>query len=707
MLAHSRRFHGTVALATLGLCISGAHAAEDDLLLDDDGSNRLRLPETVVEGNRPFTAASSLAVRQRDIETRRILRPADLLEVAPGLVVVQHAGGGKANQYLLRGFDGDHGTDVAVEFDGIPVNNVSHAHGQGYTDLNWVIPEVVGLVQVDKGPYFLEHGNFATAGAVNLRTRPTFERSSATFEAGRFGIYRGLVLAGGEIGPLDGTLAVEGYGQDGPFDHPEGYTRYNLFTRLGHDAGDWDTDLTFTSYRGTWDASGQLPLRAVRDGRIDRFGSFDPTEGGTSQRHQLYGRFHWRPDPASELQVLTYGVYYDLDLFSNFTFFLKDPVNGDQIEQKDKRWYGGLEATYARALVVAGLDTELSAGLGIRGDRIGTQLANTRERSFLSKVASDGIGQINPYGYLATDVAWTPWLRTVIGFRVDGIWADVSDRFPTRDPLLAGDGAKGDALVTPKVNAVLSPFVDEASPLHRTSVFLNYGEGYHSNDARGFVRVVDAVDPMVRARGGEVGVRTNLFDRVDAALAFWLLDLDSELVFVGDEGVTEASGRTRRRGLEFELRWQLLSWLYLDTDVTWTHARFRDEPDGEDFVPLAPTWTASGGLTARWEEWFGSIRTRAISARPANEDDSLTAVGYTIWDLNLGKRWPLRGRWLGGRAITLVTEIDILNLFDRDYREAQFATTSRLPGEPAAGIDDVSFTPGYPLTVIGGVTVEF
>lgn len=674
--------------------------------------SRLKLPETVVEGDRPFTAASSLTVRNRDFMLRPIRRPADILEVAPGLIVIQHAGGGKANQYLLRGFDSDHGTDLAIDFDMIPINNVSHAHGQGYTDLNFVIPETIERVEVDKGPYFVDYGDFATSGAVNLVPRRLPNENSLTFQAGSWNIFRGLLMGGGPIRGLEGVegmLALEAYGQDGPFENPEDLGRFNLFGRITHDDGPWSSDLTVTSYRATWNASGQIPLRAVRDGTLDRFGSIDPTEGGTSQRHMLYGRTFYRPDAQTEARALVYGMYYDLDLFSNFTFFLRDPVNGDQIEQKDKRWRGGGEAAYVKRLAPGGFETELTAGVGVRGDDIlGNQLNYTKQRAFLTKQTDHRIGEVNTYTYGQADVTWTPWLRTLVGLRFDDIYVDVTNELEaTSPPDLQGEGTANAYQFSPKASIVLSPWAGSGTFMEPTQFFINYGEGFHSNDARGVVRIENPVDLITAARGGEIGARTRLFDRLDFAMSVWMLDLDSEIVFVGDEGTTEPSGATRRIGGELEIRYRILDWLFFDVDYTQTEGRFRFEPDDADDIPLAPNWTVSGGLTARRDDgWFGSIRCQAISARPANEDDSLTAAGFTTWDLQLGKVWTLPPTWLGGYVKAIRTQIDITNMFDVDYREAQFATTSRLPFETDP-VDDIGFTPGYPLTVIGGLSILF
>jgi len=666
-----------------------------------DTSQRLQLPETIVQGDRPITAASSLVVRSRDFTLRPVRRPADILEVTPGLVVVQHAGGGKANQYYLRGFDSDHGTDLALSIDGVPINNVSHAHGQGYADVNFVIPEVVERIEVDKGPYFVKHGDFATSGAVNLVTRRVVAENMAKVSAGRFDLYRGVIMGGHEVGAFDTLFAIEGAGQDGPFVHPEDYNRYKLFARGGFEDGAWRSDLTFASYRGTWNASGQIPLREVRAGRLDRFDTLDPSEGGLSQRHQLSSRTTWKPDDEQEASIFAYGVYYDLDLFSNFTFFARDPVNGDEIEQKDKRFFGGGEARYARRFDVAGFETAATGAVGLRGDHIGEQLNYVEARDFLTRQTDHNVKQINSFGYVSADTTWTPWLRTVLGFRFDDLYFDVDNNLEsTTDAELKGQGTKNDTIVSPKASVILSP-------LANTDIFFNYGEGFHSNDARGVVRDVNPTDPSAKARGAEVGVRTRLFDRVDLAGSFWMLDLDSEIVFVGDEGTTEASGATRRVGGELEVRYRILDWLFFDVDYTQTVAKFRFEPDAADDVPLAPRFTVNSGVTVRREDGiFGSIRTRAISSRPANEDNTIRAAGYTIWDLQLGKRFDLPEAWTGGSVKALTLQLDILNLFDHDYREAQFATDSRLASEPET-VSDLNFTPGYPLTAIGSIALAF
>jgi outer membrane receptor protein involved in Fe transport len=691
--------------AALGLVCAAARLVSPAAAWGED----VRLPEMIVEAPRATTAASSEEVRRHDLELRPRRRPADLLEVAPGLVVVQHAGGGKANQYFLRGFDVDHGTDLALFVDGVPVNMPSHAHGQGYADLHFLVPELVETARVSKGPYFLELGDFATAGAVDLVLRRRLGERSVAFTGGELGVRRGLVMADVPAGPLDAWVAGEGYVQDGPFEHPEGLGRYNLVARAGRQLAAGDLSLTAASYGADWNASGQIPARAVRAGILDRFGAVDPSEGGRSGRHQLYLRSALRPAPAWDLRGLAYVVRYDLDLWSNFTFFRDDPAAGDQIEQRDDRLLGGaaLDATHHAGIAGIGLDTRL--GFQLRADSIDNELGRTRRRVLLRRLTRNAVDQQAFAWYAGEDVVWSEWLRTIVGARVDHLRFDVGERLHARGPR-ASRGRASDTLASPKATAVLAP-------RRGWEVFLNFGRGFHSNDARGVTRRVEAADPTAAATGAEIGTRLRFLDRLDLAAAYFLLDLDSELVFVGDEGTTEASGRTRRHGLEVEARWRVTDWLSADVDVTRVEATFRDAPRGEDEIPLAPRHTVSGGLSARHPSGaFGSLRSRTVSDRPATEDGTLTARGYTVFDLEAGWAFRMPGRLApGGPRFTL--SVDVLNLLDADYREAQFATGSclrrerdRVPGcigAAPAGIADVNFTPGWPRTVLVTLKAAF
>jgi outer membrane receptor protein involved in Fe transport len=667
--------------------------------------------EVVVTGRRPMTAASSTTIRERDFLLRPHPRPADILSVTPGLYVVQHAGGGKANQYFLRGFDADHGTDVAISVDGVPVNLVSHGHGQGYADLHWVIPELVQRIEVHKGPYFAEHGDFATAGALDLTTRRSFERSQVSLTAGMFDTYRGLVIASPRLQGWKPVIAAEVYATDGPFEHGEHLDRYNVFAKVTRTFGGEtpsDLSLNFTSYGSGWNASGQLPLREVRAGRLARFGSLDPTEGGNSQRHGVYGTYRAFPTPDSSFTLLAYLTQHRLNLFSNFTFFSRDPEHGDMIEQSDARTISGLSGNYRLLQRVGALTFDTSIGVQVRNDSIRNGLYSSRARERLVSVLDGNVREGSLALHAQEDATWTPWLRSVTGVRADYFGFQVDDR--REDLATTGtrtSGVRKAALVSPKTSVILTP----ASALE---LYLNFGMGYHSNDARGVVRSMEPVTPLTRATGYESGARLHLFERLDLAVAVFALDLDSEIVWVGDEGTTEARGPTRRLGAELEARLEILPWLFADADVSVTRARFREAPGAADAVPLAPTRVGSAGVSVRHPHgYFGRIGAFHLADRPASEDRFFTADGFTRLDATLGYRHRVFELSVSGQNVTNVA-----------WREAQFANVSRLPSETDAsscpagtravegdgafqGCEDLHFTPGAPINVQATATLFF
>lgn len=667
--------------------------------------------EVVVKGRRSLTAASSSTLRDRDFLLRPHSRPADILAVTPGLYVVQHAGGGKANQYFLRGFDADHGTDVALSVDGVPVNLVSHGHGQGYADLHWVIPELVQRVELQKGPYLAQHGDFATAGAINLVTRRSLEKSQVSLGAGMFDSYRGLVIASPHWEGWKSLIAGEVYGTNGPFDHAEKLQRYNVYAKLTRELGGdapANLSLAFTSYAGGWNASGQIPLREVRAGRLDRFGSLDPSEGGQSQRHGVYGTYRAFPTPDSSLLLLAYLTHYRLDLYSNFTFFSRDPENGDMIEQNDARTLAGLSGNYRFSSRVEDLKFDTELGVQIRNDSIRNGLHYSRERERLTSVLDANVRQGSLALYAQEDVSWTDWLRTVGGVRADYFGFEVDDGQEDLDTLgTRTSGVRQAALVSPKANVILTP-------AEALELYLNFGMGYHSNDARGVVRSRDAVTPLTRATGYEAGARLRLFERLDLAAAAFGLDLESEIVWAGDEGTTEAKGPTRRLGVELEARAELLPWLFADADMTFTRARFTRAPGGANTVALAPTRVASAGVSARHVDgYFGRVGVFHLADRAASEDRFFVAEGFTRLDATLGYRHPAFEVSVSGQ-----------NLTDVEWREAQFANVSRLPSETSAancpagtrsaedggefvGCEDLHFTPGAPVHVQGTATFFF
>jgi outer membrane receptor protein involved in Fe transport len=664
---------------------------------------------TTVTSRRPFTAASSSTVRDRDFLLRPHPRPADILQVVPGFYTVQHAGGGKANQYFLRGFDADHGTDVALLVDGVPVNMVSHGHGQGYADLNWIIPELIERVEVRKGTYFAQDGDFATAGAVNLVTRRDFEASQVTLGGGSFSTWRGLFIAAPDVEGWKPVVAGQVYGTNGPFVGPERLERYSLFTQVTRQLSEHSTlSLALTSYASGWNASGQIPLREVSAGRLARFGSVNGNEGGNSQRHSAYATWRTRTLDDGEVNVLAYAVQYRLNLYSDFTFFSRDPVNGDMIEQNDQRTMLGFNASYRFRREWAGLTFDTTLGTQLRTDSIDNGLHTNQARERLDTVVDTSIREGSLGVYAQEEITVTPWLRAVLGLRADAFGFDVDDhREDLAEPGTKTSGVEQASRLSPKASLVLSPLPD-------TELYVNYGHGFHSNDARGVVRLPEPVTPLTRAVGYELGARTRLFDRLDLAGSVFRLDLDSELVWVGDEGTTEARGATRRQGVEAEARLKVLPWLFADADATLTRATYVRNAGNGDAVALAPTLILAGGVSARHPSGLhGRLGVLHLGDRPATEDRFLVAEGFTRVDATLGYRGSF-----------YEVNVGVQNLLDTAWREAQFANVSRLPfeQEPAScpagtrpmgeegafsGCEDLHFTPGAPLNAQASVSFFF
>ena len=682
------------------------------------------LDEVLVRAEQSYTAASSAVAREFDILVRPTRSAQELLQLAPGLVTAQHAGGGKAEQIFLRGFDADHGTDVAIAVDGVPVNMVSHGHGQGYADLHFLIPDVVQRVDVSKGPYAPAIGNFATAGAVTFTTRDHLEHNLVRVEGGAFNSANVTALLQiPSAGPHQGAyLAGQFSRTDGPFEVPQDFARFNVFgkfhTHLGDDAR---LAVTASGFSSAWDASGQIPARAVRRGLVGRFGAIDDSEGGTTGRRDVNLVYEAGSD-ARELRLQAYVTRYDFKLFSNFTFFLEDPDRGDMIEQTDQRQIGGMTGTYRFAHQLLAAPATATLGGGFRADDIDVALWRSPSRVRLERRVDAGIAERNFSLWGQEELTLSPRIRLQLGLRWDYFTFDVDDRLEgTPGELPRASGFAQQSLLSPKASLVVSP----APAL---DLFLNAGSGFHSNDARDVVlgrRVADltralrregadddaiaerlaalSLDPahrpaetLPRALGGEIGVRARPAPRLSVAAAGWLLDLEREFVYVGDGGFTELSGRSRRYGVDVEARLGLSSWLSADADLSLSRGVFRDEPPGADGIPLAPRVTSVGGLTVLHPRGFeGSLRYIHVGDRPANEEGSVTAHGYTV--LNLLAAFRVR---------SLRLHVAVENLVDVDWNEAQFDTRSRLPGE-AAPVSELHFTPGNPRNLRAGVSLHF
>jgi outer membrane receptor protein involved in Fe transport len=678
MLTRLRRQWG---LGLLLGCLGSATAAAQE-----QSAPEAILAPVLVTAPPPLASSSEQLIPGKDFELRPQGRPADVLRLIPGLIINQHQGGGKAEQYLIRGFDADHGTDLAIFVDGLPVNMRSHAHGQGYADLHFLIPETVKLVDVLKGPYWAQYGDFDTAGVVNFVTRDYVEENTLEVAGGSFNTQRYLALLSPTRGALKTFIAADLYHNDGPFDHPNGYIRFTLFTKASADiAEDMRLAVSASHYRAEWHGSGQIPARAVRSGLIDRFGSIDPNEGGTTERTNLNVEFTWKPTENQKLSAHAYLTYYELSLFNNFTLFLNDPELGDTINQRDRRFLAGFDIQHDVKSRPFGIPVTTTAGFQYRIDTPRIVLASAVQRRQTSRLQDVSIVEQSYSPFVSFDIVPVEKVRLVTGARGDIFSYEGTEHVNTVEGDLTGKTSRARPNV--KANLVLGPWAE-------TEFFANFGTGYHSNDARAVLgnRQLDA---LPTAKGYEFGARSRLIPRVELFATYWALDLGSELVFVGDEGTTEAQGPSHREGFEFGAKVRLLDWLTFTGDFTYTgKAEFVQTGEA---VPLAPIWTARWDLTARLPWGLStSIEMRYLGNRYADPDRHQTARGYTLFN------WTGRYRYKDVEAF-----LSVENLTNTAWREAQFFFTSRLPGEPAGGVPDIHFTPGTPRSFLGGLAVHF
>ena len=646
--------------------------------------------ELYIWGQQPTSAATEQTRWARDLELRPSNTPSDVLELTPGLLIGQHHGGGKADQILFRGFDSDHGTDFAIFIDGIPVNMVSHAHGQGYADMHWLIPETVDRVEIYKGPYFAHLGDFATSGAMNIITKRGDKSSSLTLTGGNYNTQRYVgIFAPPESTLLRPYIAGEVYYNDGPFKNPNNYIRYNILTKLGL-LSTANSNLTFlgTFFKTDWDASGEIPARSVRGGEIGRFGSFDPSEGGKSQRQNMSLVYNYT-DANQSFNAQSWVSWYQLQLWSNFSLFFNDDVNGDGIEQRDKRFLVGNNINYRRNYNLFGLPMETFVGFQSRFDHIRVGLFNQTNRRRRETVQNNYVDQTNLSWFVQQEIRPTSWLRTQIGARMDNFWFKVNQIGAVAEPI-AGNGS--DTIVNPKLNFIFSPFSDN-NVAKSTNLFLNLGGGFHSNDARVFVQ--DPKKEIPRYWGGEVGTKARLFERLNTTFSYWRSYLESELVFVGDEGTFEPAGPSNRHGVETELRYDILPWLTYDIDLSYTWARFTNG----DYVPLAPRFQTFTGITARHESGIQArLQMRHVGQRYGIEDGSIKVPPATVFDLLLKYVWKRYDFF-----------VEFLNLANTKWRAAEHVFDSRTPGEVASGAPgqlDAHYTPGDPFTVRAGITIH-
>lgn len=626
-----------------------------------------------------------------DVKINPVKSSQEFIRKVPGLIIGQHAGGGKAEQIFLRGFDVDHGTDVAINVDGLPVNLPSHAHGQGYSDLHFLIPETIDNIDFGKGPYYANKGNFNTAGYVDLNIKDKIDNSLITIESGQFNTLRAVGLLKVSEGDYSNTyFAAEAVLTDGVFDASQNFNRFNIMGRYNYNNyEDEELTVSISHFQSRWDASGQIPQRAVDQGLISRFGAIDSTEGGITSRSNIWLKHMKQLDEHQRLRTHAYLSKYDFELFSNFTFFLNNPVDGDQIQQKESRVILGAETVYDVNFHTKDHNDQLSfeSGLGFRyDDNNDVQLSRTRNRrEILERLAFGDVDEFNLYGFASLTYKTKQW-SLIPGVRLDYFNFGYNDflqpTFTNRQ--------ENDVIVSPKFSAIYTPN-------QNFQLYFKSGFGFHSNDSRVVNDPSATEDTLPSAFGADLGTVFKPSKRIVINAALWGLGLQQEFVFVGDEAIVEPSGRSRRYGVDFGVRYQLTDWLFANTDINYTLARSIDEPDGEDFIPLAPDLTSSGGITVRnLGKFSGSLNYRYVDDRPANEEDSIVAIGYFVTDLNFN--YSFNKNWTAG--------IIVENLFDTEWNETQFATETRLFNE-AAPVEEITFTPGTPFFVRGRLTVNF
>ena len=655
-------------LATL-FATTAAHA--DDIfqrvLVDGSRLNQLGVADSANAGS----------VTQQQLDARTSYRPGELLEAVPGLIASQHSGEGKANQFYLRGFNLDHGTDLRTTVDEMPVNQRSHGHGQGWTDLNFLIPELAMRLDYKKGPYAAAQGDFSSAGAASVVYANRLTQGIASVGVGQNGFRRALLADTLDAG--DGSLlyALEAQHNDGPFTQPDRYRKLNGVLRYSEGYANNGFNVTAMAYDASWNATDQIPLRAVQDGTLGRFDAIDASDGGKAQRYSLSGAWRQTTDDVSS-RVSAYVIANRLALFSNFTYAMDDPDNGDQFAQPDRRVTAGLDASHTWHRHTDRGSSDTTIGLQLQNDNIHNGLYNTRQRQTVSTTRQDHIVESSIGVYGENSTRWSRWLRTVAGLRADAYC------FVVRSDRAANSGKASDHLFSPSLSVIAGPWRD-------TEAYINIGNGFHSNDARGTTITVDPktgeaadkVTPLVRSRGLELGLRSAAIAGLQTSLSLYRLDFDSELLFIGDAGATEAGRPSRRYGIEFSSYYKAARWLSLDLDLAYARARSRGSDPAGDFIPGAIEGVAQLAMTVTPPgPWSGSLRLRYFGPRPLMEDNSVRSSASV----------GLNGRIAYQIDKTLRVEVEGYNLANRRDSAIDYYYASRLPGE-AQPVDDIHFHP--------------
>ena len=659
-------------------------------------------------------AASEGSVTYKLIEDRPVERPGEILEFVPGMIITQHSGDGKANQYFLRGYNLDHGTDFATYVAGMPVNMPTHAHGQGYSDLNFVIPELVSGIQFKKGPYYADEGDFSTVGAAHIQyfDQLPYGTGLALATIGQYDYTRALVAGSPQVGDGHLLMAFEYQGTNGPWDNPEDFNKYNGVMRYSQGNALSGFNVTAMAYDAKWNSTDQIPQSGVDAGLIPRFGAIDPSDGGQTTRYSLSFEGH---GPLSGLgspqwAVDAFVIGYNLDLWSNFTFFLDDATHGDQFHQADRRVVYGLRPNLTWAGKLGAAESVTQVGLQMRYDQVNVTLTSTENRDYVSLTRQDNVGEGTTGVFVDNSTQWTSWFRSVLGLRFDYF------RFNDTSNLPENSGSTTGNIISPKVALVFGPW-------SRTEYYVDAGYGFHSNDARGVFTVIDPkqlpklvpvepVTPLVRTKGAEIGARTEIIPKVQTSLALWILTQESELLFVGDAGTVEPSRASRREGIEWISSYRPLSWLLFDFELSLAKARFTSidplDPSAGPYIPGAIPVTAHFGVAIEnLGPWSGAIEVRYFSSYPLTEDNSVRSEPSTLVNLRAGYQFNKTWR----------AQMDVFNLFNSSSNDISYYYASCPPylvGTPSCpsagggtGVNDIHSHPTEPRQVRFTVMARF
>jgi outer membrane receptor protein involved in Fe transport len=633
----------------------------------------ITLPEIVnvaaqTRQTEPENSASEQHRSAERIIQQPYARPGEFLEATPGLIVTQHSGESKANQYFLRGFNLDHGTDLAITVDGMPVNMRTHGHGQGYADVSFLIPELIASMRIRKGPYFADEGDFSSAGALHIDTIDTLNPGLAQVTVGMFGYGRALAIKAVGVGAGNLLVAGEGTIYDGPWDVPDRMRKLNGVIRYSQGTALDGFSITGMAYDNRWTSTDQVARRAIDQGLIGRFATLDPTDGGRSSRYSLSSRVSALNDwGVSKLEA--YVIRYNMTLFNNFTYFLSNEVDGDQFSQTDSRTIAGFHGNHTFKGRLGPFDSETRVGAQGRYDDINVGLHNTVQRTITSTVRADGVQEGSVALYIQNTTHWTPWLRTIAGGRGDWYRAKVASDNPLNS------GTASDFIASPKFSLILGPF-------RETEFFINAGHGFHSNDVRGVTITIDPntglgadkVPFLVKARGAEVGARTRIIPSLESSVAVFVLDYASELLFVGDAGTTEASRPSRRIGVEWTNHYKPLPWLAFDLDIAATRSRFTAFDPAGDRIPGSPNIVVGAGvIVGNATGWFGAAKLRYFGQRPLIEDNSVRSSPTTLVNARAGYRFE------NGMRL----QLDAYNLFNVKANQIEYYYESRLATEPS------------------------